>query len=200
MYHCRRRLSPCRSIPLPSTVCTRPAPASPGTWLTCIACISPWSTTRIMQGFAFDRHARAEIGRASDLLEPYLAASSAFLENRHAASQPACRSYAAPVAAGNAEDTVGHVEFRRACSSRLSALLCRVGRGAAGLDGCTRLVLRQGSCIATSQSRLSRARAVLASLRSTRSILPGHPTVARMHEVHSVLSECNFRLEPPHRM
>jgi hypothetical protein len=82
-----------------------------------------------MQGFACDRRARAEIGRASDLLEPYLTASSAFLENRHAASQPACRRCAAPVAAGNAEDTVGHVEFWRACS-RLSALLCRVGRGA----------------------------------------------------------------------
>jgi hypothetical protein len=86
---------------------------------------------RAMKGFAFDGRALAEFQLASDLLEQYLADSSAFLENMHGRFEARLLLLrrAVPVAAGNAEDTVGHAEFWLAFS-RLSALLRRVARGA----------------------------------------------------------------------
>jgi hypothetical protein len=84
---------------------------------------------RSMKTFAFDGRAQAEIELASEMLEQYLAASNAFLENmrgRFDARLTLLRR-GEPVANGNREDAPGHAEFWLAFS-RLTAVLRRVSR------------------------------------------------------------------------
>ncbi len=84
---------------------------------------------RSMKTFSFDGRAMAEIELASEMLEQYLAASSAFLENmrgRFEARLVFLRR-GEPIANANRDDAPGHAEFWLAFS-RLTALLRRVGR------------------------------------------------------------------------
>ncbi len=85
--------------------------------------------TRAMKSFAFDGRALAEIELASETLEQYLAASSAFLENMRGRFDVrlAYLRRGEPVANGNREDAPGHAEFWLAFS-RLTAVLRRVTR------------------------------------------------------------------------
>ena len=84
---------------------------------------------RSMKAFSFDGRALAEIELASEMLEQYLATSSAFLENmrgRFEARLTLLRR-GEPIANANRDDAPGHAEFWLAFS-RLTALLRRVGR------------------------------------------------------------------------
>jgi|SRR5208282_5929307 len=84
---------------------------------------------RSMKTFSFDGRALAEIELASEMLEQYLAASSAFLENmrgRFDARLTFLRR-GEPIAYANRDDAPGHAEFWLAFS-RLTAVLRRVGR------------------------------------------------------------------------
>jgi hypothetical protein len=84
---------------------------------------------RSMKAFSFDGRALAEIELASEMLEQYLAASSAFLENmrgRFEARLVFLRR-GEPIANANRDDAPGHAEFWLAFS-RLTALLRRVAR------------------------------------------------------------------------
>ncbi len=86
---------------------------------------------RSMKAFSFDGRALAEIELASEMLEQYLAASNAFLENmcgRFDVRLTFLRR-GAPAANGNREDAPGHAEFWLAFS-RLTAVLRRAGRSA----------------------------------------------------------------------
>ena len=84
---------------------------------------------RALKGFAFDGRAQAEIEVACDMLEQYLAASNAFLENMRGRfdARLALLRRGEPVARGNNEDAAGHAEFWLAFS-RLTAVLRRAGR------------------------------------------------------------------------
>jgi hypothetical protein len=84
---------------------------------------------RSMKTFSFDGRARAEIELASEMLEQYLAASNAFLENMRGRfdARLALLRRGEPVANGNREDAPGHAEFWLAFS-RLTAVLRRVSR------------------------------------------------------------------------
>jgi hypothetical protein len=85
--------------------------------------------TRSMKAFSFDGRALAEIELASEMLERYLAESSAFLENmrgRFEARLVFLRR-GEPIANANRDDAPGHAEFWLAFS-RLTALLRRVAR------------------------------------------------------------------------
>jgi hypothetical protein len=84
---------------------------------------------RSMKSFSFDNRAQAEIELASEMLEQYLAASNAFLENmrgRFEARLTLLRR-GEPVANASREDAPGHGEFWLAFS-RLTAVLRRVSR------------------------------------------------------------------------
>jgi hypothetical protein len=84
---------------------------------------------RSMKAFSFDGRALAEIELASEMLEQYLGASSAFLENmrgRFEARLTLLRR-GEPIANANRDDAPGHAEFWLAFS-RLTALLRRIGR------------------------------------------------------------------------
>jgi hypothetical protein len=84
---------------------------------------------RAMKAFSFDGRALAEIELASEMLEQYLAVSSAFLENmrgRFEARLVFLRR-GEPIANANRDDAPGHAEFWLAFS-RLTALLRRIGR------------------------------------------------------------------------
>jgi hypothetical protein len=84
---------------------------------------------RSMKAFSFDGRAMAEIELASEMLEQYLASTSAFLENmrgRFEARLVFLRR-GEPIANANRDDAPGHAEFWLAFS-RLTALLRRVGR------------------------------------------------------------------------
>ncbi len=84
---------------------------------------------RSMKSFSFDGRALAEIEMASDMLEQYLSATSAFLENmrgRFEARLTLLRR-GEPIANANRDDAPGHAEFWLAFS-RLTAVLRRVGR------------------------------------------------------------------------
>lgn len=83
---------------------------------------------RMMKAFSFDGRALAEIELASEMLEQYLAASSAFLENMRGRfeSQLDLLRRGEPIANANRDDAPGHPEFWLAFS-RLTALLRRVG-------------------------------------------------------------------------
>jgi hypothetical protein len=84
---------------------------------------------RAMKAFSFDGRAQAEIELACDMLEQYLAASNAFLENMRGRFEGrlALLRRGEPLARGNSEDAAGHAEFWLAFS-RLTAVLRRVGR------------------------------------------------------------------------
>ena len=85
--------------------------------------------SRSMKAFSFDGRAMAEIELASEMLEQYLASSSAFLENmrgRFEARLVFLRR-GEPIAHANRDDAPGHAEFWLAYS-RLTALLRRVAR------------------------------------------------------------------------
>ncbi len=84
---------------------------------------------RAMKAFSFDGRALAEIELASEMLEQYLAASSAFLENMRGRFEArlALLRRGEPIANANRDDAPGHAEFWLAFS-RLSALLRRIGR------------------------------------------------------------------------
>jgi hypothetical protein len=85
--------------------------------------------TRSMKAFSFDGRALAEIELASEMLERYLAESSAFLENmrgRFEARLVFLRR-GEPIANANRDDVPGHAEFWLAFS-RLTALLRRIAR------------------------------------------------------------------------
>src|SRR5271156_2707901 len=87
--------------------------------------------SRSMKAFSFDGRALAEIELASEMLEKYLSASSAFLENmrgRFEARLTLLRR-GEPIAHANRDDAPGHAEFWIAFS-RLTALLRRVARAA----------------------------------------------------------------------
>jgi hypothetical protein len=84
---------------------------------------------RSMKAFSFDGRAMAEIELASEMLEQYLASSSAFLENmrgRFEARLVFLRR-GEPIANANRDDAPGHAEFWLAFS-RLTALLRRIAR------------------------------------------------------------------------
>ena len=84
---------------------------------------------RAMKAFSFDGRALAEIELASEMLERYLAESSAFLENmrgRFEARLVFLRR-GEPIANANRDDAPGHAEFWLAFS-RLTALLRRIAR------------------------------------------------------------------------
>jgi hypothetical protein len=84
---------------------------------------------RSMKAFSFDGRAMAEIELASEMLEQYLASTSAFLENmrgRFEARLVFLRR-GEPIANANRDDVPGHAEFWLAFS-RLTAVLRRVGR------------------------------------------------------------------------
>jgi hypothetical protein len=84
---------------------------------------------RSMKAFSFDGRAMAEIELASEMLEQYLASTSAFLENmrgRFEARLVFLRR-GEPIANANRDDAPGHAEFWLAFS-RLTALLRRVAR------------------------------------------------------------------------
>lgn len=85
--------------------------------------------TRAMKAFSFDGRAMAEIELASELLEQYLASSSAFLENMRGRfdGRLALLRRGDPTPNGGRNDPVGHAEFWLAFS-RLTAVLRRVGR------------------------------------------------------------------------
>lgn len=84
---------------------------------------------RSMKAFSFDGRALAEIELASEMLERYLAASSAFLENMRGRfdARLALLRRGEPIANANRDDAPGHAEFWLAFS-RLTAVLRRVGR------------------------------------------------------------------------
>jgi hypothetical protein len=84
---------------------------------------------RSMKAFSFDGRALAEIELASEMLEQYLAASNAFLENMRGRfdARLALLRRGEPVANGNREEAPGHAEFWLAFS-RLTAVLRRVSR------------------------------------------------------------------------
>src|SRR5271156_3197900 len=84
---------------------------------------------RSMKAFSFDGRALAEIELASEMLEQYLAASNAFLENMRGRfdARLALLRRGEPVANGNREEAPGHAEFWLAFS-RLTAVLRRVIR------------------------------------------------------------------------
>jgi hypothetical protein len=84
---------------------------------------------RAMKAFSFDGRALAEIQLASEMLEQYLASSSAFLENmrgRFDARLMLLRR-GEPIANANRDNAPGHAEFWLTFS-RLTAVLRRVGR------------------------------------------------------------------------
>src|SRR5580658_403178 len=84
---------------------------------------------RAMKAFSLDGRALAEIELASEMLERYLAESSAFLENmrgRFEARLVFLRR-GEPIANANRDDVPGHAEFWRAFS-RLTALLRHIAR------------------------------------------------------------------------
>ena len=85
--------------------------------------------TRSMKAFSFDGRALAEIELASEMLERYLAESSAFLENMRGRFEArlALLRRGEPIAHANRDDAPGHAEFWLAFS-RLTALLRRVAR------------------------------------------------------------------------
>ena len=86
---------------------------------------------RSMKAFSFDGRAMAEIELASELLEHYLVASGAFLENmrgRFDARLTFLRR-GEPIGYANRDDAPGHAEFWLAFS-RLTAVLRRVSRSA----------------------------------------------------------------------
>ena len=84
---------------------------------------------RSMKAFSFDGRAMAEIELASEMLEQYLAASSAFLENMRGRFDDRLTFLrrGEPIAYANRDDAPGHAEFWLAYS-RLTAVLRRVGR------------------------------------------------------------------------
>ena len=84
---------------------------------------------RSMKAFSFDGRALAEIELASEMLEQYLATSSAFLENMRGRfdARLALLRRGEPIANANRDDAPGHAEFWLAFS-RLTAVLRRVGR------------------------------------------------------------------------
>jgi len=84
---------------------------------------------RSMKAFSFDGRALAEIELAAEMLEQYLAASNAFLENMRGRfdARLALLRRGEPVANGNREEAPGHAEFWLAFS-RLTAVLRRVSR------------------------------------------------------------------------
>jgi hypothetical protein len=84
---------------------------------------------RALKGFSFDGRALAEIELASEMLEQYLAASNAFLENMRGRfdARLAVLRRGEPAANGNREDAPGHAEFWLAFS-RLTAVLRRAAR------------------------------------------------------------------------
>jgi hypothetical protein len=86
---------------------------------------------RSMKAFSFDGRALAEIELASEMLEQYLGASSAFLENMRGRFEArlALLRRGEPIAHANRDDAPGHAEFWLAFS-RLTALLRRVARAA----------------------------------------------------------------------
>ncbi len=86
---------------------------------------------RSMKAFAFDGRARAEIELASEMLEQYLTASNAFLENMHGRfdARLAVLRRGELAANGNHEDAPDHAEFWLAFS-RLTAVLRRASRRA----------------------------------------------------------------------
>ena len=85
--------------------------------------------SRSMKAFSFDGRAMAEIELASEMLEQYLASSSAFLENMHGRFEARLvfLRRGEPIANANRDDAPGHAEFWLAYS-RLTALLRRVAR------------------------------------------------------------------------
>jgi hypothetical protein len=82
---------------------------------------------RSMKTFSFDGRAQAEIELASEMLEQYLVASSAFLENMRGRfdGRLALLRRGEPIANANRDDSPDHPEFWLAFS-RLTALLRRV--------------------------------------------------------------------------
>jgi hypothetical protein len=86
---------------------------------------------RSMKAFSFDGRALAEIELASEMLEQYLGASTAFLENMRGRfeNRLALLRRGEPIANANRDDAPGHPEFWLAFS-RLTALLRRVARAA----------------------------------------------------------------------
>jgi hypothetical protein len=86
---------------------------------------------RSMKTFSFDGRAMAEIEMGSELLEQYLVASGAFLENMRGRFEArlAFLRRGEPIANANRDDAPGHAEFWLAFS-RLTAVLRRVGRSA----------------------------------------------------------------------
>jgi hypothetical protein len=85
--------------------------------------------TRSMKAFSFDGRALAEIELASEMLERYLAESSAFLENMRGRFEARLvfMRRGEPIANANRDDAPGHAEFWLAFS-RLTALLRRIAR------------------------------------------------------------------------
>ena len=86
---------------------------------------------RSMKAFSFDGRAMAEIELASEMLEQYLAISSAFLENMRGRFDVRLDFLrrGAPSGNSNREDAPGHAEFWLAFS-RLTAVLRRASRSA----------------------------------------------------------------------
>jgi hypothetical protein len=84
---------------------------------------------RSMKLFSFDGRAMAEIELSSEMLERYLAESSAFLENMRGRFEArlALLRRGEPINNANRDDAPGHAEFWLAFS-RLTALLRRIGR------------------------------------------------------------------------
>ena len=84
---------------------------------------------RSMKAFSFDGRALAEIELASEMLEQYLAASSAFLENMRGRFEARIEFLrrGEPIQYASRDDAPGHAEFWLAFS-RLTAVLRRVGR------------------------------------------------------------------------
>jgi hypothetical protein len=84
---------------------------------------------RALKDLSFDGRSQAEIELGSELLEQYLAASNAFLENMRGRfeSRLATLRRGEPIANGNRENAPGHAEFWLVFS-RLTAVLRRVAR------------------------------------------------------------------------
>jgi hypothetical protein len=84
---------------------------------------------RSMKAFSFDGRALAELELANEMLEQYLAASNAFLENMRGRidARLALLRRGEPVANGNREEAPVHAEFWLAFS-RQTAVLRRVTR------------------------------------------------------------------------
>jgi hypothetical protein len=87
--------------------------------------------SRSLKTFSFDGRALAEIELASEMLEQYLAVSSAFLENMRGRFDVRLDFLrrGAPAGNSNREDAPGHAEFWLAFS-RLTAVLRRASRSA----------------------------------------------------------------------